>query len=76
MPDDISDSLGMPGGAVDAPGGTAGAAFVMVAVGMACGSFEYAGNVKSNRLSLPPGANFTFAYISAGSGSFPIVAWR
>ena len=52
MPDDTSNSLGMAGDddAVDAPEGTAGAAagtaFVMVAVGMACGSFEYAGNVK------------------------------
>ena len=54
----------------------AGAAFVVVAAGAACGSFEYAANVKSNRLSLPSGVNFTFAYISTGKGSLPMVACR
>ena len=44
---------------------------VIVGPPNACGSFEYAGNVKSKRLSLPPGANLTLAYISAGKGSLP-----
>src|SRR4051812_41552370 len=68
------------GGATDgvATGGVvlAGAALVIVAVGSACGSFEYAGKVKSNRLSLPVAVNFTSAYISVGSGSLPMVACR
>ena len=40
-------------------------------VAAATGSFEYASNVKSNRLSGPSALNFTLAYIAAGSGSLP-----
>src|SRR3954463_10333854 len=54
------------GAAAGAGGGAAGAAAALVIVGaaIACGSFENAGKVKSNRFGLPAGAKVTLAYIS------------
>src|SRR3954469_16069754 len=58
-------------GNVSTGGAVAAGAAAVVPAGpaAACGSFEYAGKAKSNRLGFPPGANVTVAYISTGGGS-------
>ena len=80
-PDEISAPPGAAtatvgaGVGLDAGVGTGGA-LVIRGPGPAAGSFEYAGNVKSKRLSGASALNFTFAYISAGNGSLPTVPCR